>query len=422
MDRVSTVTEGVRIAWSALRENRIRSGLTILGVAIGVAVVVTMAALITGIRSSVMEAFEAAGTDNLLVTPFDFTAVRIVVNGGRPPWWGRPDISEAEIRGFRSLPAVREAMSALDFNVSLGAEGGARVSGVQASASSEGWPAFTIGEFVAGRDFTAVEDREARPVLVISEGLAEALFGQVDPVGRTVRVSVGNRAVNERFTIIGVYRPAPNVFSQSATQFAVVPYRSALRRLKALSPMTFTRALVVPVPGVALDEVQDQLIGYLRGSRGLRPDEENNFAIMRSTQLVDIFNRLTGVFFLVMIALSSVALLVGGVGVIGIMLISVTERTREIGIRKALGATRKEILWQFLVEASFLTLVGGAIGLILGAAAAFTLANTTPLPAAIPLWSVVVALGSAVLTGMLFGLLPALRAARMEPVVALRFE
>lgn len=421
MDRVGMVGEGVRIAWSALRENRIRSGLTILGVAIGVAVVVTMAALITGIRSSVLEAFEAAGTDNFLVTPFDFTAVRIV-NGGRPPWWGRPEISEEEIRGIRSLPGVREAVSDLDFGVTLGAEGGIRVSGVQASATSEGWPAYTLGEFIAGRNFTEIEDREARPVMVVSRGLGEALFGRLDPVGRTVRVSVGNRAVNERFTIVGVFEPAPNVFSAAVDQFAMVPYRSALRRLKAISPFTFTSVLVVPREGVSQEDAQDQIIGYLRGVRGLRPDEENNFALVRSTQLVDFFNRLTAVFFLVMIALSSVALLVGGVGVIGIMLISVTERTREIGVRKALGATRKEILWQFLVEASFLTLVGGAIGMVLGAAAAFTLSSLTPIPAAIPLWSVGVALGSAVLTGMLFGLLPALRAARMEPVVALRFE
>lgn len=421
MDRLSTLTEGVRIAWSALRENRIRSGLTILGVAIGVAVVVTMAALITGIRSSVMEAFEAAGTDNFFVMPFDFTEVRIV-NGGRPPWWGRPDVTEAETRGIRSLPGVREAMSDLDFNLSLGAEGGVRVSGVQASANSEGWTTFNVGEFIAGRDFTAIEDREARPVIVLSDGLAEALFGQLDPVGRTVRVSVGNRAVNERFTIIGVYQPAPNVFTNAVNQWAVVPYHTALRRLKALSPFTFTTVLVVPSPEAGPAEAQDQIISFLRGSRGLRPGEENNFAIVRSAQLVDFFNRLTGVFFLVMIALSSVALLVGGVGVVGIMLISVTERTREIGIRKALGATRQEILWQFLVEASFLTLVGGAIGMLMGAAAAFALASVTPIPAAIPLWSVVAALGSAVLTGMLFGLLPALRAARMEPVVALRFE
>lgn len=423
MDRLTTLGEGIRIAWDSLRENRIRSGLTILGVAIGVAVVVTMAALITGIRTSVLEAFEAAGPENLIVTPFDFTEVRLVnPAGSRPPWWGRPELSDDEIRGIRGLPAVREAVVDLDFNVSIAVEGGIRVEGVQASANSPGWPAWTIGEFSAGRNFTDLEEREARPVLVVSSGLAEALFGPLDPVGRQVRVSVGTRAVNERFTIVGVFEPADNIFAAAVNQFAVVPHRTAVRRLKALNLFSFTSLLVVPAEGVSPVEAEDQIIGFLRGSRGLRPGEENNFALVRSTQLIQFFNRLTGVFFLVMIALSSVALLVGGVGVIGIMLISVTERTREIGIRKAVGATRREILWQFLVEASFLTLVGGAVGMALGAVVAFGVAEATPIPAAIPLWAVAAALGSAVLTGMLFGLLPALRAARMEPVVALRFE
>ncbi|MYK68439.1 MAG: FtsX-like permease family protein [Gammaproteobacteria bacterium] len=156
--------------------------------------------------------------------------------------------------------------------------------------------------------------------------------------------------------------------------------------------------------------------------RGLGPGDDNNFALIESQQMIDTFDQLTAVFFLVMIALSSVALLVGGIGVIGIMMISVTERTREIGIRKAVGATRNEILWQFLVEAAVLTFMGGAIGLALGAALATGIEARTPLPAAIPLWSVIAALVSAIVTGMLFGLFPALRGARMTPVRALGFE
>ena len=133
------------------------------------------------------------------------------------------------------------------------------------------------------------------------------------------------------------------------------------------------------------------------------------------------FDRLTGVFFLVMLALSSVALRVGGVGVVGIMLISVTERTREIGIRKAMGATRREILWQFLVEAGFLTLVGGAVGMVMGALIAFTVSRISPIPASIPLWAIAASLGSAVLTGMIFGLVPAMGALRLQPVAAIRY-
>jgi len=421
MNNLTRLQEGFRIAFRALNANRIRAGLTIMGVAIGVSVVVVMAALVTGIRSSVFEAFEAAGPNNFIVTPFDFTEVRLVNAGGRPPWWGRPEISREEIRGIAALPTIREAVASFDYTATLDHQG-TRVTGIQTRGSSAEWPAYTLGEFTAGRNFTSVEEREARPVLVISVGLAEALFGQLDPVGRTVRVSVANRSANERFTVVGVFEPEPNVFSQAVNEYAIVPYRSSLRRLKAMNPMSFTSVLVVPREAVAMEEAQDQVIAFLRGTRGLRPADANNFAVVRSDQLMDFFDRLTGVFFLVMIALSSVGLLVGGVGVIGIMLISVTERTREIGIRKAMGATRREILWQFLVEAAVLTLIGGALGMVLGGLLAWGVAAATPIPASIPLWAVAAALGSAVFTGMLFGLLPAVRASRMEPVAALRYE
>jgi putative ABC transport system permease protein len=412
--------EGVRIALTAIGANKIRSGLTILGVAIGVAVVVTMAALITGIRSSVLEAFESAGPENLIVTRFDMTNVRIVGDGsGRPPWWNKPKITPLEAERIERLPGVREAIVDFDMNLSISFEG-RRVAGVQGSADSEGWTGYTIGEFSAGRNFIPAEVEQARGVLVISQALAEELFGSLDPIGKRVRVASGRRGVNELFTVVGVFDVGENVFSDVIQHFAVVPYTSALKRLKADD--MFFQVLVVPEPGVAPEEVQDQIIGLLRTMRGLGPKEENNFAILRSAQLVDMFNQLTGVFFIVMLALSSVGLMVGGVGVIGIMLISVTERTREIGVRKAVGATRREILWQFLVEAGVLTLMGGAGGLLLGALAAKGVESATPIPASIPLWSVLAALGTALLTGMLFGLLPAMRASKLEPVDALRHE
>jgi len=149
---------------------------------------------------------------------------------------------------------------------------------------------------------------------------------------------------------------------------------------------------------------------------------ENDFALIETAQILSLFNRFTAVIFLVMLALTSAALMVGGVGVIGIMLISVTERTREIGVRKAVGATRREILWQFLVEATLLTVAGAAVGMAVGSGAAALVSSLTPLPARVPLWAVVTALAMATVTGMLFGLLPALRASRLEPVAALRHE
>jgi putative ABC transport system permease protein len=416
---LSTLGEGITIAFDAIRANRLRASLTILGVGIGVSVVVTMAALITGIRASVLEAFESAGPTNFIVVRFDFTAVRFGPPEGRPPWLDNPIISPEEAARVGRLPAIDEALYnyQASTNVEFGSE---QLNGITMQGYSSGWPKYAQGDFIAGRDFTPAEVRESRNVVVISGGVAVDLFGQLDPIGRSVRLSSPFRDVRDDFRVIGVFEPEENVFSAAVQHWVVMPYTTGLKRLKADDSQA--QILVVPDSTFTQSQAQDEVIGTLRSARGLGPREENDFALLASAQLIDTFNRLTAVFFLVMLALSSAGLLVGGVGVIGIMLISVTERTREIGVRKALGATRREILWQFLVEAGVLTMLGGAAGLILGGALAYATAALTPIPARIPLWSVAVALASATLTGMLFGLLPAYRAARLEPVEALRAE
>ena len=180
--------------------------------------------------------------------------------------------------------------------------------------------------------------------------------------------------------------------------------------------------VATPKDGVDQADAMDQVAVLMRTMRGLRPGEENDFAFVRSDEAVKTFNKLTGIFFVVMLALSSVALMVGGVGVIAIMMIAVTERTREIGIRKALGATPREILLQFLMDAVTLTFIGAVIGMALGAAGAYVVAGLTPIPAQVPLFAVVAALGMAAFAGVAFGMVPAWRAARMYPVVALRYE
>jgi len=257
-------------------------------------------------------------------------------------------------------------------------------------------------------------------VVVLSTGLAEQLFGQLDPMGRRVRVANPFRGTQEPFTVIGVFELEENIFSSAFQNWAVFPWTAAIRRLR--QSRFQAQILVVPEDSVSAQRAQDDVMATMRGLRGLRPREESDFALMASAQILEMFNQLTSVFFLVILLLASAGLLVGGVGVIGIMLISVTERTREIGVRKAVGATRREILWQFLVEASALTAGGAGVGLLIGWGGASVVASLTPLPAAIPLWSVAAALGMASVTGMLFGLLPAYRASRLEPVAALRFE
>jgi len=417
---LTAIVEGTAIAWSAITANRLRSILTIVGVAVGVSVVMAIAALITGLRSTVMDAFESVGQNNFVVTRIDFTAIQIVNDGtNRPPWWDRPEITPEEMRGIARLTSIEEALYVFDFQTDLSFEN-VELEGVLGRGFSAGWPAYQPGEFIAGRNFTPAEVDQNRAVVVISSGLAEDLFGQRDPTGRTVRVGNAFRGTQEPFTVIGVMEPEDNVFASALPRFAFFPWTSAIKRLRQ---NTFqAQIMVVPRETVSIERAQDDVIAVLRGMRGLRPTEENNFALMASAQIIDMFNQLTALFFLVILLLASAGLMVGGVGVVGIMLISVTERTREIGTRKAVGATRREILWQFLVESSLLTAAGTILGMVVGFGVAIGVATWTPLPAEIPLWAVVVALVMAVVTGMLFGLLPAVRASRLEPVAALRFE
>lgn len=412
--------EGTRIAVNALAANWLRAALAVLGVGVGAGVVVTIAALINGVRTEVLSEIEVMGPENFVVMPFDMTEVRAAMSGSGPSWWDRPQLSEREIARLQRLPAVANAIPGFGFSAQLRYDSD-WIDNVSWAATSLGWIDYTTGDLVVGRDFTDADVLEARRVLVITEKLAESLFGQADPIGKRLRVNAGRRAANERFTVVGIFKPKDNAFGDTEPNTAIVPYTTAELRLKARDRFTFVNLQVVPRPG-ASDEAEHQIVSTLRSMRGLSPAEENDFAIVRSHQIVEFFNNFTQAFFLVIVALSSVGMLVGGIGVVGIMLISVTERTREIGVRKALGATRREILWQFLIEASLLTAVGGATGLLVGWGLSQVVAATTPLPAHIPLWSIFAAVGTAAITGILFGLLPAMRASKLDPVDALRYE
>jgi len=333
----------VAIAWEAMQANRIRSLLTILGVAVGVSVVVLIGALMTGLRTEVMDAFNSAGPNNFVVTRIDFTA--IVLSGGgdnRPPWWNRPEIQPSEARGIAALPTIRAALYDLNnFQIDINFEG-QTMENVLASGTSAGWPDYNPGDFVVGRNFTPAEVQQYRAVVVLSSGLANELFGQRDPVGRRIRVGNPFRGTLEPFNVIGVFELEENIFSAAFQNWAIFPWTSSIRRLRQNKFQA--QILVVPEDSVSAARAQDDVITAMRGTRGLGPREENDFALMSSAQILDMFNQLTSVFFLVILLLASAGLLVGGVGVIGIMLISVTERTREIGIRRALGAKKRRII------------------------------------------------------------------------------
>ena len=406
--------EGVGIALDSLRSNKARAALTILGVAIGVMVVMVMAAMISGINRSVSNIFESIAPRTFLVWRFFQAGVNVSDGSDESsPWRRNPEITEVEADRVALLPSVRyvtrrdESSATVEF-------GDRRLESVDVSGLSAQWVEVNGGDVDPGRTFTRLEDLANVAVAVINRKLEDQLFRGRDPIGQTIHIA------GAPFKVIGVYTPPPSLFSGATPPFVGMPHGAFVKYVPYFKGMM--RLAVAPGPGYTQQQSMDEVIATLRSLRGLKPDQENNFSIVTQDKLLDSWNQVTGMFFLVMLVLSSIGLMVGGVGVVAIMMISVTERTREIGVRKALGATRRAILWQFLVEASTLTLVGGAAGMLAGGVLAFAVASLTPIPAHVPVWSIVAALAASALTGIGFGLYPANKAARLDPVDALRYE
>jgi putative ABC transport system permease protein len=411
---MTALFEGVSIALSALRGNKVRAALTITGVAIGVLVVMVIAAMITGVNQGVASMLEELGPRNFFV--FRFFQGGVVVSDGSDemsPWRRNPPLSPVEAQRLGTLPTIRFVAIWDETSAAVEADG-QRLPSVNVQGVSSEWVEVSGGDIYPGRSYTRAEDLASARVTVVSTRLAEQLYGPLDPIGRTIRIA------GVPYTILGVHTPPPDLFGGGNRPFAVVPYGTYAKHVPHWRG--WLQFLISPAADVPVQDAIDDVTTVLRSMRGLKPAEDNTFAVVTQDRILDAWNQMTGVFFFVMIILSSVGLMVGGVGVVAIMMISVTERTREIGVRKALGATRREILWQFLVEAATLTLVGGAIGMALGGLVAVGVERLTPIPASVPLWSIVVALAASALTGIGFGLYPAARAARLDPVEALRYE
>ncbi len=402
--------EGVGIALASLRANKGRAALTILGIAIGVMVVMVIAAMISGINRGVSQQLESLGPRTFFV--FREFQPGIHVDDGSRRRKRPPPLKVEEAERLVTLPSVELVGwgSASGEQVEMG---GRRLNAAVFGRTAN-WLRFGGGDVFPGRSYTELEYRGNARVAVISDKLASELFGRRDPVGQRIRIA------GLPYDVIGVYNPPPQLFGQQSRPEAYIPYSTFQKHVERFRG--WMEFLVSPRASVSAEQAVDDVIATMRTIRGLKPGEDNNFAIVTQDKFMDAWNQVTGMFFLVMIALSSVGLMVGGVGVVAMMMISVTERTREIGVRKALGAKRREILWQFLVEASTLTLVGGATGMVLGGLIALILSKATPIPAAVPVWSIAVALLASAVTGIGFGLYPAAKAARLDPVEALRYE
>jgi putative ABC transport system permease protein len=406
--------EGMGMALDSVRANKVRASLTILGVAIGVMVVIAMASMITGINRAVSRQMETLGPKTFFV--FRFFQGGLNISDGSDemsPWRRNPWLSTEEAAMLRALPSIKDVGDREGTGGPV-SYGDVKLSSVSITGFTTNWPEVSGGTISAGRNWTDVEFAAGSNVAVINDKMAETLFPGLDAIGKRIKV------YGEPFTVVGVYAEAQSLFGGSSSPIVNIPHSTFIKI--ADWQKGWMDFVVRPTDSATVAQAQDEVIAALRVKRGLKPAAENNFAVITQDKLMDTFNSVTSGFFLVMLALSSVGLLVGGVGVVAIMMISVTERTREIGVRKALGATRREILFQFLVEASSLTLLGGAIGLAVGALIAWAVGTFTPIPAEVPMWAVVAALGMSAVTGVFFGMYPATKASRLDPVEALRYE
>jgi putative ABC transport system permease protein len=412
--RFEHLAEGAAIAVSAIRSQKLRSILTILGIVIGVSTVMAMASIVQGMRQQIFNTLEVVGPTTFRVLRF-FSSTPLNPDQLPREVRIRPVLSQREADAVEDLPEIRYASIWVGVFERLAYEG-VRTQPTVVYGADERFMEVLGGAIVDGRTFTPTEVRSGANVVILEVEAVENVFGQISPLGRTMRV--GGRAVR----VMGVYRKPENIFQPPGQEIsAIVPFEAA-RRLFRYDETNALVILVKPRDGISVNRAMDATTVQLRRMRRLRPGDPNTFDMITSDEILSVFNRLTGVFFLVMIVLSSVALMVGGIGVMAIMMVSVTSRTREIGVRKALGATRREILWQFLIEAATLTLIGGAIGIAVGIGAGQVLKGVLGFDSGVPMWSALVATGVSVGIGLVFGLLPANRAARLDPIEALRYE
>jgi putative ABC transport system permease protein len=393
-----SLVESFRIAGEALRANRLRSLLTMLGVIIGVAAVVLLVAIGNGAKQEVEAQVQGLGSNLILVVPGSFE------------FGSAPSVSRLELADVDEVARAIGAPDSVAATVSSGEE--VRVGATSVFATVNGTNAAVPKVFdrplSAGRYLTEADVDTRRRVAVLGAGLADTLFGEVDPIGRQVQIA------GVRFRVIGEFTPVGSTFGVDRNADIHIPITAAQRlfgvnRVDALAVKAPTVDSVDTIQAAALDALQEKY-----------PDDE--FSAVTQTQILGTLGTILGLLTLVLAAIAAISLVVGGVGVSNIMLVSVRERTREIGLRMALGARQRDILRQFLTEAVVLTSVGGLIGIGIGVGFALLIEAVSPLPAAITWWSIVLAFGVSVGVGVFFGVFPARRAARMDPVVALRVE
>ena len=420
--------ETAEMAFETLRSNKMRSALTVLGVVIGVTSIVGMTSLIRGFDSSLRDSISSLGPNTIFVQKFgglSFSSGKSFAELMR-----RPNLSLADMQAIDRL-GTTVGMTDIWLGAGPGQPpvqrifyGGERTRPLGILGTTEKYVEINFAKMAFGRSFTAQEVQRGRAVAVIGYGPYEGLFAKrgIDPIGKTVRIGP------VEYTVLGVVgkRPSPGGFG-GADDFAIIPYTAFRKQFghERVQRGTFGLPImiaVLPREGTSRDETMREVEAIMRIRHGLTLDKPNDFDLVTSDAILAVWDQISAAILLALVVISSIALMVGGIGVMAIMTISVTERTREIGVRLAIGARRREILVQFLIEAAVLTSVGGILGVLMGSAIGLTVNLISGFPVSLPWWSFALGLGFSATVGIFFGMLPAWRASRMDPIEALRYE
>ena len=428
--RSGLFVEIVAMAFGTLRTQKMRSALTVLGIAIGITSLVSMTSLIRGFTESLKDQIRQIGPETIMVA--QFSGISMMQGADFMELLQRPTLTVDDAEAIE-----RQASESIaSVNIQLGGMPGPgaaptrlhyqgeRTKPIMIAGTTSNFPDVYHIDLEQGRFFTDAEVSHRRRVVVLGYTTYEALFPNVDPIGKTVRVGT------QPYTVVGVMAPRPVMGGMDAGQddVAVIPHTAYQKQFGVRAFRSrrgqFSAIMIAAVPreGMPRDTAERDITEVMRIRHGLRLDEPNDFDLMTQDAALQMFDQITGAMYLALGGVSSIALLVGGIGVMAIMTISVKERTREIGTRKALGARRREILQQFLLEAVFLTAVGGVIGIILGSSLAVGIFYATGFPMSLPWWSFALGVGFSASVGIVFGMFPAVKASGLDPIEALRYE
>jgi putative ABC transport system permease protein len=414
-----SVRENLLLALDTLRTHKFRSFLTVLGVLIGTTTVIAVASIIAGLDSRLVSTMEQFGTNSLWIYKLQFGARLRLTKEER---MRKPLTYDDAMAIKEQCPSVDEVSAALLLQMNdFGGLApttvhykGHDMSDAQFLGVTGNYLKISNAPLADGRVFTDADDLHRRDVAVIAFTVVDRLFKNEDPVGRSIVIN------GHAFEVVGTLDKFKGLVGDNPDDRDVfVPYWT----FKKIYPEAKDNFLDVLAYRGKLDQAEAEVRGVLRRRRHVKPSEPDNFGIATAESLITQFREVISTVALVMVVISSIGLLVGGIGVMNIMLVSVTERTREIGVRKAIGARRSDITWQFLLEAVVLTGSGGVMGIGLGWLISFLIRTLVPdLPSTVPLWSVVTGFMVATGVGLFFGLWPALKAARLDPIAALRYE